>query len=318
MAHLAKTLIIVALACFTKCWAALDLANFVQECDCLMAYGDSIANYTALTAQICTAACFAQPQCIGFSYCERSRECQLFSRDTLGYVKDAVMNNDCSGHPSEPVTSSKKWYWINEVENAQTQNCQTLWTANPGNSNGYYEVVIRGVKTWVYCFVYNSQPLTYIDIGGYSYWGGSTYGLVSPFDPARTVFHRAQVNYDSCLATIQTVDQQFTSYYDGASAANNHLMGVGNGGSCFGDEYGSHVVDIRGTIFQFPGWVTFAMTGDHVETINTTYIEAQYSYLEGFGNCGIGTALTNQLDLDEDARKMTERIPLLLYVPTKP
>ena len=96
------------------------------------------------------------------------------------------------------------------------------------------------------------------------------------------------------------------------------MPGVGNGGSCFGDEYGSHVVDIRGTIFQFPGWVTFAMTGDHVETINTTYIEAQYSYLEGFGNCGIGTALTNQLDLDEDARKMTERIPLLLYVPTKP
>ena len=148
----------------------------------------------------------------------------------MGYKKDAIVNWDCEGNPSEPAGSSVKWYWIHFVQYAQTTDCETIKTSDPsskpaksfhsipvGNDctdiklssgpDGYYTARIRGYEVEVYCRMSETPAQTFVDVEATATQGGDQ--VVSGQLPTTIAIQKALVEYNQCMIRVNRMDASF-------------------------------------------------------------------------------------------------------------
>ena len=60
-----------------------------------------------------------------------SSHCNLYASNAVGFERDAVDNMDCQGHPSEPDTSTIRWFRAQKFQHAANTNCNDLKNEDP-------------------------------------------------------------------------------------------------------------------------------------------------------------------------------------------
>ncbi|XP_075253586.1 uncharacterized protein LOC142345422 [Convolutriloba macropyga] len=220
-------------------------------------YDDPIKTFKALSIDSCFVACRTTSGCVGFSYCPFTTICSAYSMGGLSYKAEALSSLDCQSYPSEPVSSSRKWYMIASSAGAATTQCSDIKKADNTSSNGYYTIKVHGNDVTVYCRMSASTPETFIDLVAKSQFSGNW--QIS--NQIIYKFNKVELKLESCLVAVNTGNYAFSSIVEGSKTKWSQKVsenGVGRGKACPGSGYnGKTQLDLRNTQFQIPAWLKF-------------------------------------------------------------
>ncbi|XP_075259917.1 uncharacterized protein LOC142351660 [Convolutriloba macropyga] len=257
---------------------------------------------------------------------ERSRECRGYSKYGIGYNPLAVEAVNCEDHPSEPETSSRRWFWLKETLGGETTDCQIEHDRlGYTPSANRHKIKIRGYEIWVYCEwgQFGAPTLTYFDQQGsnpsFSLWGGSIYySDPSHYDISRRVFQQARIEVNRCFVVVDIQDISHATITEGPTYYDEfYYMYYGAGGDCRSSRDNPHGVlgevriDLQGSPFMFPAGLYFDFTGWKGRT-NTKALSPQLLTMTGYGGCGLGASFMKDPNT-RVVRRMSRYMPLNLY-----
>ncbi|XP_075240184.1 uncharacterized protein LOC142335529 [Convolutriloba macropyga] len=300
-----KGWLLLSLFYFVGIASAVDLSGFTEECPCLKAFGIApLFSYFAIDLDSCFAICMGFTDCVAFSFCENARDCKGYNKYGVGYYPEAIKELDCDNYPSEPDSSSLRWYWVKETLNGETTDCQIehdRLSFTPASKR--YPIKIRGYEITVYCeWGQNGAPtLTYFEQQGgdpsYVLWGGSIYSTEPKYSTSRREWQQARIEVNRCFVALDIKDISHSTITSGSSYPDNfEYMYFGTGGDCrssLDEEWGQPGearIDLVNSPFMFPAGLYFDFTGwgGHSHSVDQT---SRLLTMSGSGGCGLGAAL---------------------------
>ncbi|XP_063724291.1 uncharacterized protein LOC134851947 [Symsagittifera roscoffensis] len=221
----------------------IDLALFRDECPCLRTYGDEpIFDYFAYDLDSCNVYCIGSLECEAISYCYETRSCRGYDKYAVGFVPEAISNWDCLGNPSESATSGRRWYWIKEVEDGETIDCQDLYERGGSTpaANSYELITVRGYPVHVYCAwpdAENTEARTFLKLrtdapSSFSVWGGVKPGIKAdidswyPYGRARRDYQKVRLRVDKCLLAANIQDLSYTTLANWSDISDKNIHGI--------------------------------------------------------------------------------------------
>ncbi|XP_063725308.1 uncharacterized protein LOC134853264 [Symsagittifera roscoffensis] len=276
----------------------LDLSLFREECPCLKAYdAEPVFAYYAYDIDSCVVYCIGVQACEAVNYCSETKLCKGYSKFGVGYEPEAINNLDCTNFPSYSSTSSERWYWVKEVIDGETTDCQIEHNrlGQTPTSNDY-TIQVRGYPLRVFCdWGQNGAPTkTYMNLASayttYSHWGGSIYSTDQPIASSTRTFQKVRLLVDKCFLAV-SVDDVSYSTLSGAFVENDFTyLFFGKGGNCKSYQTsspGKHDIYLLDTPFMFAAGLTFRGGGWQGHIQGDPILEPQRSYIMAGGGCGI-------------------------------